>query len=94
MRANHFYKQGYILLEQDEYPQSEMYFNKAVDYRYNKKWFFKYARGYREHKQYQRAERMYERADSKVIYTGCLTIFSLFLLDCIMSALYRTPITY
>lgn len=40
------------------------------------------------------AERMYERADSKVIYTGCLTIFSLFLLDCIMSALYRTPITY
>ena len=60
LRANHFYKQGYTLLEQDEYPQSEMYFNKAVDYRYNKKWFFKYARGYREHKQYQRAERMYE----------------------------------
>lgn len=40
------------------------------------------------------AARMYEKTDSKVIYTGCLAIFSLFLLDCIMSALYRTPITY
>lgn len=60
LRANHFYKQGYALLEKDEYPQSEINFNRAVEYRYNKKWFYKYARGYREHRQYQRAERMYE----------------------------------
>jgi len=60
LRANHFYKQGYTLLEQDEYPQAEINFNRAIEYRYNKSWFFKYARGYREHKQYQRAEKMYE----------------------------------
>lgn len=60
LRANHYYKQGYILLEQEEYPSSEIKFNQAIEYRYNKKWFFKYARGYKNHKQYQRAEKMYE----------------------------------
>ena len=60
LRANHFYKQGYALLEQDEYPQAEINFERAIEYRYNKNWFFKYARGYREHKQYQRSEKMYE----------------------------------
>ena len=59
--ANKYYKQGYTLLEADEYPQSEMSFNKAVSYRINKKWFFKYARGYREHKQYQRASGIYQK---------------------------------
>lgn len=60
LRANHYYKQGYVLLEQEEYPSSEIKFNQAIEYRYNKKWFFKYARGYKSHKQYQRAEKMYE----------------------------------
>lgn len=60
LRANHYYKQGYVLLEQEEYPSSEIKFNQAIEYRYNKKWFFKYARGYKNHKQYQRAEKMYE----------------------------------
>lgn len=59
--ANKYYKQGYALLEADEYPQSEMSFDKAVSYRINKKWFFKYARGYREHKQYQRASGIYQK---------------------------------
>ncbi len=59
--ANSLYKQGYALLEADEYPQAEMRFEKAVEKRINKKWFFKYARGYREHKQYQRAGVMYQR---------------------------------
>ncbi len=58
--ANSLYKQGYALLEADEYPQAEERFNKAKDKRINKKWFFKYARGYREHKQYQRAGNMYQ----------------------------------
>lgn len=59
--ANKYYKQGYVLLEASEYPQSEISFNKAVSYRINKKWFFRYARGYREHKQYQRAAGMYQK---------------------------------
>ena len=60
LKANSLYKQGYALLEADEYPQSEMMFNAAAEKRINKKWFFKYARGYRAHKQYQRAGRTYQ----------------------------------
>ena len=61
LKANKLYKQGYALLQADEYPQSEMRFEEAVSYRISKKWFFNYARGYREHKQYQRAGAMYQR---------------------------------
>ena len=60
LKANSFYKQGYAMLEADEYPQAEMRFEEAVKKRINKKWFFKYARGYRTHKQYQRAGKMYQ----------------------------------
>ena len=60
LKANSLYKQGYALLEADEYPQAEMKFDEAASKRINKKWFFKYARGYREHKQYQRAGKMYQ----------------------------------
>ncbi len=60
LKANSLYKQGYALLEEDEYPQAEMKFDEAASKRINKKWFFKYARGYREHKQYQRAGKMYQ----------------------------------
>ena len=59
LKANKLYKQGYELLQSDEYPQSEMKFNDAVKYELQKKWFYRYARGYRSHKQYQRAEKMY-----------------------------------
>ncbi len=59
LKANSLYKQGYALLQADEYPQAEMRFEEAVKKRINKKWFFRYARGYREHKQYQRAGKMY-----------------------------------
>ena len=61
LKANSLYKQGYALLQEDEYPQSEMKFEEAVKYRINKKWFFNYARGYREHKQYQRSAAMYQK---------------------------------
>lgn len=57
--AEKYYKEGYLLLQNDEYPQSEMKFNKALEHAEKKKWFFKYANGYREHKQYDRAELMY-----------------------------------
>ena len=60
LKANSLYKQGYAMLEADEYPQAEMRFEEAVKKRINKKWFFKYARGYRVHKQYQRAGKMYQ----------------------------------
>ncbi len=60
IKANSLYKQGYALLQADEYPQAEMRFEEAVKKRINKKWFFRYARGYREHKQYQRAGKMYQ----------------------------------
>ena len=61
LKANSLYKQGYALLQADEYPQSEMKFEEACKYRISKKWFFNYARGYRNHKQYQRASAMYDR---------------------------------
>ncbi len=57
--ASSYYKQGYELLENNEYPESEVKFKKAVEYRPMKKWFFKYARGYRAHRQYERAAQMY-----------------------------------
>src|SRR5574344_1428451 len=59
LRANRLYSQGYALLEADEYPQSEMKFNEASKYQLQKNWFYKYARGYRAHRQYERAEKMY-----------------------------------
>jgi len=57
--ANIHYKQGYTLLEASEFPQSEEEFKEAVSYRPVKKWFFKYAQGYRAKKQYERAGNMY-----------------------------------
>ncbi len=59
VKANGLYKQGYALLEAEEYPQSEETFNKAAETKMMKKWFFKFARGYRQKKQYQRAEKIY-----------------------------------
>ena len=58
--ANIHYKQGYTLLEANEFPQSEDEFKEAVAYKPVKKWFFKYAQGYRERKQFERAAQMYK----------------------------------
>ena len=59
-RASMLYKQGYELLESEDFPQSETKFNEATKYSLQRKWFFNYARGYRNHKQYIRAEQMYK----------------------------------
>ena len=40
--AKIIYKQGYALLQNNEYPQSESKFIDAVQYKPIKKWFFKY----------------------------------------------------
>ncbi len=57
--ASKLYKQGYALLQNNEYPQSEERFKDAVAYKAVKNWFFTYARGYRQHKQFERAAQMY-----------------------------------
>lgn len=41
-----------------------------------------------------KAEHLVKRINSKTIYRVCLGIFLVFVVDCILSALFRTPITY
>ena len=60
-KASKLYKQGYALLQADEYVQSQIKFDEAATYQLKKKWFFNFARGYREHKQYQRAADIYRK---------------------------------
>ena len=55
------YKEGYALLQENMFPQSEIKFNEAVSFKPKKKWYLAYARGYREKKQFDRARAMYER---------------------------------
>ena len=59
IRAEMLYKEGYSQLENNLFPQSEETFNKAITFKKNKKWAFKYANGYREKKQFVHARRMY-----------------------------------
>lgn len=58
-KASKYYKQGYTLLQSDEYSQAQMKFDLAAALKMKKKWFFKYAREYKAHKQYQRAADIY-----------------------------------
>lgn len=59
VRASNLYNQGYALLQDGQYPQSQDKFNKALTFRPVKKWFYTYAEGYRDHKQYDRSRLMY-----------------------------------
>ncbi len=59
VRAEMLYKEGYAQLENNLFPQSEETFNKAITFKKNKKWAFKYANGYRDKKQFVHARRMY-----------------------------------
>ena len=61
VKAEMLYKEGYTLIENGLYPQSEVKFNEAVYYKAKKNWFYKFARSYSDHKQYERAGAMYER---------------------------------
>lgn len=60
VRAELLYKEGYTLLEGEYYPLSEEKFIEATEFKKKKDWFFKYARGYREKRQYERASQMYK----------------------------------
>ncbi|MGL4987078.1 MAG: periplasmic flagellar collar protein FlcA, partial [Treponemataceae bacterium] len=59
--ANKAYKEGYVLLENKIYPQSELKFLDGLAYNPSKKWMFAYADKYRDEKQFDRARRMYDR---------------------------------
>jgi len=59
--ASSLYKKGYVMIENNAYPESEAMFNRAVKYKAKKGWFYKYAECYRAHKQHRRASDMYER---------------------------------
>ena len=59
LTAEKLYKEGYALIEHDEFPLSKDKFNEALKYKSKKKWFFKYARAYRAKKQYDLAELFY-----------------------------------
>lgn len=61
LMARHFYKQGYELIEENMYPQSEDKFNRALVFQSVKNWFYRYAESYRAHKQFDRAENMYRQ---------------------------------
>ncbi len=61
LAAETAYKEGYALLEESMYQQSEMKFNYAVSLKAKKNWFFKYARGFRDAKQYDRARTKYQQ---------------------------------
>ncbi len=60
VKAEMLYKEGYALIENNLYVQSELKFNEALTYKEKKKWFFEYARAYDYKKQYERARNMYE----------------------------------
>lgn len=63
--ANSLYKQGYEALQEEEYVPAEERFTRAYEVHPKKDWFYTYAEGYIEKKQYGRAERMYDRLISE-----------------------------
>ena len=61
VKAELLYKEGYELISNGLYPQSEQKFNEAVSYKPKKKWYFTYARSYKDTRQYDRAGGIYQR---------------------------------
>ena len=61
VKANSVYKEGYVLLQNDEFPQAEQKFNFAGNYKKIKKWYYKYSEAFRDKKQYLRAEKIYKK---------------------------------
>ncbi len=61
VKANSVYKEGYVLLQNDEFPQAEQKFNFAGNYKKIKKWYYKYSEAFQDKKQYLRAEKIYKK---------------------------------
>ncbi|ULQ59343.1 tetratricopeptide repeat protein [Brucepastera parasyntrophica] len=59
--AENYYKQGYAAIEDGRYTQAFTLFDKGVQRWDKKRWYFRYARAFRDKKQYISAELMYER---------------------------------
>ncbi len=59
-RAELLYKEGYALIENDSFPQSQEKFIEATKFKQKKHWFFDYADAYREKKQYGHARQMFK----------------------------------
>ncbi len=60
MMADKHYKEGYADIQTNQYQNSEENFSLAVRRRPVKKWFYKYAEAYRDHRQYDRASNVYK----------------------------------
>ena len=60
LQAERLYKEGYAQLKEGEYVQANDRFLKGVEKRAMKKWFYRYAEGFRDERQYIYAERKYD----------------------------------
>jgi tetratricopeptide (TPR) repeat protein len=59
--AGSLYRKGYEELQEDEYLPAKEHFDEAYEIWPKKKWFYTYAEGYIDKKQYALAEEMYDR---------------------------------
>jgi hypothetical protein len=57
IRAENTYKRGYSRIEAGDYTQANVVFEEALRIRRIKKWFFRYAEGFRDARQYIEAEK-------------------------------------
>ncbi|MEL3906722.1 MAG: tetratricopeptide repeat protein [Treponema sp.] len=61
VKSESLYKTGYVYLENGQYETAVEKFNKAGEYKRKKKWYFAYARAFRNKKQFTSAEKIYTR---------------------------------
>ncbi|MDR0390126.1 MAG: tetratricopeptide repeat protein, partial [Spirochaetaceae bacterium] len=61
IQADNTYKRGYSRIEAGDYTQANVVFEVALRIRRIKKWFFRYAEGFRDARQYLDAEKKYDQ---------------------------------
>ncbi|MGP1529426.1 MAG: periplasmic flagellar collar protein FlcA, partial [Treponema sp.] len=61
LRSESLYKTGYAYLENGRYDTAIEKFDKACEYKRKKRWYFTYARGFKNRKLFSAAEKMYSR---------------------------------
>lgn len=61
LHAGSLYRQGYEALQEDRYETANNYFDEAVDTQAKRQWFFRYADGFIDKKQYYLAGEKYEQ---------------------------------
>ncbi|MDR2471314.1 MAG: tetratricopeptide repeat protein, partial [Treponema sp.] len=60
LQAESLYKEGFVMLKAGEYTQANEQFRLALEKRRVKNWFYRYAEGFRDERQYIYAERKYD----------------------------------